>query len=184
MLTDMVKQLSGQKRLNNILGSYGNFGVDSNADGLADGWFAYGVASKSLTDNIQTFTANTQYGRLEIPSITCKLNDVFYFCMWVKASYTQVYAQIGDNPQYPTTLYTNVGNWQFVSCRYVKIVDDTSVTFYIADSRPSGWLPAYIKQATILNLTKDLGTGNEPTKEQMDSWIQARPYFDKRDYIT
>lgn len=165
------------RRYTNLLGANGNFAVDSNGDGLADGWTAFRLGSTSMVGNVQTFTANLQYGGILGNIVATNTTDKWYVCGYMQANSNL--ASIAWTGAYKS-YHTGSGNYEFLS--FLDVRNNTSnFDVIFSDNRASGWVGIKVKYAHIFNLTELFGAGNEPTKAQMDTLIKN--YIDANGYL-
>jgi len=169
------------RHLSNLLGTDGNFGIDSNSDGVADGWnLAVSLSAKSIDSNIQSFTASATNGGFE--KAINATTDKIYACTYVKASSANVSLRVaGGLITAVESNHTGSGNFEFLS---VLVTGNNSGLIYykVYDKNTSAWTQVQAKQAHVFNLTQIFGAGNEPTKAQLDAVIKA--LIDNQGYIT
>lgn len=172
------------KPMTNLLGNDGNFGVDSNADGVANGWLASLVSSKSVVNNEQLFTANAQHGQLQeyLKVRAQNVGDIIYFCAYVTSTgaVARVGVYEGTGGGFREVMHSSSGASEFLSTKGT-LVTTANASAYIADSRTSAWDVIKVKQAHLLNLTALFGAGNEPSQSQMDGIMQQ--YLNANGYL-
>ena len=69
-------------------------------------------------------------------------------------------------------------NWQYVSNVVDKTSIDTPLYINLAPNVNNDGLTTYYDDVMLINLTETFGTGNEPTKEEMDELIKITGYID------
>jgi hypothetical protein len=166
---DRVSNLS---TFTNYFGDRGNFGIDSNLDGLADGW-TKGAVTVILDDRVQSFTATTRYGDIRCGLTSLEKDSVYYYSVEINGA-TSVYCQLKIGSEYnkASKYVTSTGDFYPVSKIYTATANGNA-EFIISDSAVSGWGETQLKNAYFLNLTEIFGAGNEPVIEDMDSYVAA-----------
>jgi hypothetical protein len=169
--------------LTNILGTDGNFGSDSNSDGVADGWSKNNVVNDcSISNNVQSFTPDAQYNGL-VHTVTPITGNKYYAFAYVKTSSTAtvpLLLQSGGLPQSQSNIHTRSGNWEFLSTPIATATSTTNGQCRVHDSSASAKVPIQMKQVHVLNLTAIFGEGFEPSKAWLDYYIQlyySNTYF-------
>jgi len=155
----------------------GNFSVDSNSDGLADGWTVAAAATKSLSANIQTYTAGAQFSSLGNSTLPTYISgNIYYTSAYVDVASTGIALIIyqGAGGGWPASAHSASPGFQLISVR-ASVVTGSSVNIYIQDSRISGFTPIRVKQWGAVNLTSIFGSGNEPTQAQTDALMSQLP---------
>lgn len=167
----------------NLLGTDGNFSADGNTDGLGDGWSTTGATSKSISNNIQSFVVSAKDKAISCAFGTPNANEIIYTCAIVKAPYAAVNLQLYGAASPLLAFYSGSGDWELLSVRtYYTTAMARSV--FVQDTSISGWQTVQVKQVYVFNLTQIFGAGNEPTKAQMDSFMQSQSdYFVQRNYM-
>lgn len=153
----------------NLLGNDGDFKVDSNADGLADGWVGTASGTYSITNNIQSFIATATGGYIKrFTTNGYSGNDKIYLVAEVKADSSSVYLQLYDGVTVTPVYHSGSGNFEKLSL--IKTLDSnpTECSPYIKDIRASGWTEIQVKKVMMINLTQLFGVGNEPTLAECD----------------
>lgn len=167
---DKLDALGRNVAITNLLGNDGNFAIDSNADGLGDGWITAG-ATKSMASNEQTFTATGQYLGISYTKTNgATIGDKIYVCAYINAPYSgNVYLGLIGTISVDSYV-TTTGSFVFTSA--LSTSTSTNVGMKILDSKASAWSAVKVKQSYTLNLTKIFGAGNEPTQAKMDSYMK------------
>jgi hypothetical protein len=172
----------------NLLGDYGNFGTDSDSDGLADGWaipVGGSLSSKSIADNKQTFTPSSLYGGIFALTTQVSTNDILYACAKIATTGANVHlvvnsydSGIGTTMQVPPS-----GVSSFVSV--LQATNHTIMRIVIQNRNSSDYKAIIAEKVFWFNLTKAFGAGNEPSQATMDTFMQAaiaQGYFVQRVY--
>jgi hypothetical protein len=149
----------------------GNFALDSNGDGLADSWFLTPVSTKSVSNNIQSFTANSQYDRLGSNRVSVQTGDKIYGSCYFKADSTLVLFKLTANNESLNRVnvnHTGTGQFIFKSALGTVQAGDTNFSVCAEDDRASGWTEVQTMNMFMINLTSVFGAGNEPTQAQCD----------------
>ncbi|WP_368292870.1 hypothetical protein [Dehalobacter sp. TBBPA1] len=159
----------------NKLSNVGNFEFDSNGDGVGDGWAIITLASPTMVNNIQTFTATatSPAGGL-YKTITLALGHIYYACAYLKAptGYNSGAAMYLNSGVITSTSVSSGDNqFQFKSI-YSAPAISTSGGFKIYDAKSDSWQPISFKQVHLFDLTEIFGAGNEPTQAQLDPVIK------------
>lgn len=159
----------------NLLGNDGNFGVDTNADGLADGWTSdVALSTKSINGNVQSFVAGGQFAGVKKQTaldLIQNIGDVFFGCAYVKASSNLVRLRMQNAGGASALSHSGSGLFEFMSFRLIKLVSVGKI-LAVQDERTTGFNEVQVMQFHLLNLTTIFGAGNEPTKDQMDVIVQ------------
>jgi len=201
-----IESIRSNITLINMLEQYGDFGTDSDGDGLADGLSPGGGASEyTFTEGVQRLTAISEsakqfYAEFTSSKITFTwdINDVIYFCGWVRAisgtAKLGLYNRKADG-SFDTVVSAAISNneWTFVSIELTVSSKYSTPILYarIAINSASGQSSFVgsgekieVKKCILINKTKMFGLGNELTKAQMDTFVQSNPtYFTQRDYM-
>jgi len=154
----------------------GNFAIDSNADGLADNWLSYNLASHSLSSGIQSFTPASQYGGIrDVVFVRNQaVGDVVYGCAWVDATSINVklFFYEGAGGTWSGTAHPGTSRFEFLSA-LGTLKTPSEAEFYIENSSASGFTLIRAVKMRQYNLTRIFGKGNEPTRVEMDMIIFA-----------
>lgn len=189
MFFNNLKQQSSVPVLVNLLGSVGDLASDSNLDGRADGLWMAGVTGSSLADGTQSFTATARYGGMNTVGHFPSVGDVLYTCLMMKADRIGAYLAIQDDNVEPLLAvssinHTGSGLFEFRSVVNTVIGPGANVGAWVSDNSVSGWTQIQFRRMFLFNLSRNFGRGNEPTKAQLDAFMQTvSTYFVRRDYI-
>lgn len=199
-LTNAMRQLSVNRQLVNLLGN-GNFGVDTDGNGLGNGLTSGAIINYVMADNTQYIEASTtstvHYADFSLsPSITA--GDKLYFCGLSKSSKGKSKLVLynkdasGSTIELGSTLGTtsNLYEWHSVYmtittvysipsviCRF--LIHNASNSFVFAGTGEN----MQFKKCMLINLTKAFGSGKEPSKSDMDAFAQANSYFTQIDFL-
>ena len=161
----------------NLLGANGNFGTDTDADGLADGWSVNNVTTKSVAGNVQTFKAAGQYGKMSL-NPAAPDGDIIYICALVKTDSSSVCLSQNESPYIAMDAEVGIKGYQFLSVRFTNVSGTKGIM--VQDKRSSGWTDIKVKMAYMIDLTEDYGAGSEPTKIEMDHYVRMQDYFSSK----
>lgn len=159
-------------QLINLLEAYGNFAVDSDSDGLADGWTIGAAAIFTLSDNIQSCTPYTQYSGFK-RSLVPQANHIYYTTTLMKTTSNLVMLYMHDGVTYFNKFLPSTGDFQRYSVRGKYGSSPTTNTIGIQDNRTSGWDKIEVKKTLQIDLTERYGAGNEPSLGEMDALIES-----------
>lgn len=174
--TDLATVLSHTiqtKTIVNLLGTDGNFTTDTDVDGLGDGWVATD-ATVSMASNEQTFTATATSGNIKYNKTGLTSGHKLYACCYVKATAAASKIQlIGIDG---TPYHSGGGSYEFLSGTTTLGV--TYNELKIRDLRTSAWTDVNVKLVHMFDLTAIFGSGNEPSKIEMDSFMRTHAYLE------
>lgn len=172
-IDDNGKFLSNKLTLTNLV-SNGDLLIDSDSDGVPDG-FTYGNATDiSLTNGIAKFTATAQYGRMQGPTAIFNTSDTYYSFARVKTLGKKV-ALGGGN------YFAGLGQWENGS-HIFKAHPNISNICQINDFSTDDFKEIEVDYIGAINLTEIFGAGNEPSKEIMDAIIAEKGFFQSLNY--
>ena len=163
------------RALVNSLGADGNFGVDSNADGLADGW-SNESGVHALTNNVQRFTAASQFDGIYSDTVPVATGDILYACARITASSSfdiSVGFSVSGGGVASKADATVINGVTFVSHYYSVTSSYSALGTKIYDHRSSAWDYIDVELVTYVNLTAIFGAGNEPTQATLDRQLQT-----------
>ena len=166
---DFFKGFSGRLVSLTNLATNGNFASTSN-------WTSTG-ASFAVSGNEASYTANSA-GDTLLQSLSVTLNRKYYGCGWVKAaSGANITMGISDGAvNSVSTSYTGAGAYEFWSVILTAGRTSTGgITWAIVDNRSSAWTVVNTKYISVIDITTPWGSGNEPTKAQMDTLMLQFP---------
>lgn len=150
----------------NMFGSDGNFGTDSNSDGIGDGWSTTGtVSAQSMSGNIQHFTASSANSKIWRPTPSTVGLKIYAFA-YVKATSSLVRASVTNN-SVPYIPHTGSGMFEFLSG--IGTNNTSLPSFYVQDSRTSGWDDIAVKQSGMIALTGILA---KLSKTELDKLVK------------
>jgi len=147
----------------------GDFSLDTNADGIADG---IGISTStannlSVSNNTQSFTPTAIYGGIAF-QMSFVQNHVYYASVKVNSTHI-ITVQFNDAPTYSASHNSGVASFQRITLRYVKTSANAAGALNIQDNNTSGFVPVQVQQLLILDLTTIFGAGNEPTQAWCDA---------------
>lgn len=185
-----ASQLTVMKKIVNILGRDGNFENDSNVDGRSDGWGTVSNAIYSKGLNSQKFTPSSQNGGIqkEYPITLPYLIplNIYYSCAIIKSSTGRGTLQLKYGPNaYQASMQLPTASGTFSSIIATVQSGFTQGMLWLLDTGVTGFTEIEVSKVHFINLTKAFGAGNEPTKAQMDVFMQkalTRGYFTECDY--
>ena len=134
---DMSK-ISNSYNYSNMV-SNGNFTLDSNSDGLADGLTGTALATKSLSNNVQTFKANAQPGGIYIQA-SAIANHKIYCRGMVSSTSSNVRFFPYDGYTQNNMDYTSIGNFQTFSIIKTLGASASYIRLYVQDINTSNWV--------------------------------------------
>lgn len=167
--------------LHNLFGSIGNFAIDSNGDGLADGVTRSSGVPCALENNIQSFIPQAQYNGIKL-DWPIPEGHVGYYCIYVQTLAPSVFIQtpVSDGTGNNVGVSTNE-NFIFISRRSAYFNSDY---MQIASGSSSTYGEINVKRAFCFDLTVDFGVGKEPLKADMDTFMRAQiEYFINKEYV-
>ncbi|MFA5697867.1 MAG: hypothetical protein WC888_05555 [Candidatus Izemoplasmatales bacterium] len=160
----------------------GDFSVDSNSDGLADGWSYGGVSNFYIDENGQNMTAVSQYGR--IFNSTSVISDCVYYIGLDYKVYSNNCRFYVDflSTQSPVSYYNTYLVGDNLSHHFSVILNSTeSSNIYgptVRDYNASGWANFSFDEIIMVNLTKTFGAGNEPSLNDFETYYLPDGYFE------
>jgi hypothetical protein len=180
---DVIK-ITGNEPTNLVVN--GDFTLDSDSDGVPDGFKYVNATDISLTNGIAKFTATAQYGCIHPQSpnyFNVVSGNTYYFYSKVKttaASCSMLLTGIGQD----TRIVSN-GEWQFTSKIFTASSSYSGTGVRVNDSSPSDWKPievdyigAYnVSDMKLKGIKNDNGIPftnltNEEIKSQLDIWVE------------
>lgn len=198
--TEWVDLLRNDNKYNvsNMLGDVGDFGADSNADGLANNQVTSNVTGTLINGEqtlIATATSGEHRAQFEVYS-GFDVGDVLYACGYYKSTVGKaslyLYNRKSDGAYEQAFVAGTVGatNYEFLSV-HMPVTSLYSTQQIIARCHimnSSGSISfagagetATIKQVHVINLTKLFGAGYEPSKNIMDYYV--KDYMDNIGYL-
>ena len=138
-------------------------------------------ASHSISNNICSFTASSQYGGI-VQTLSVPANHYVYLSAKIKTSVPTDQIQVltlrsGGNAISKLSIATT--DWQTVSVVGLSLYEILS--FVVRDNRSSDRNAVQVTNCMCSDLTAIFGTGNEPTTvEQFETWLST--HIGKLDY--
>lgn len=138
--------------------------IDSNSDGVPDG-FAYGDATdKTLVNGIAKFTATARYGHIRNtpPNVFNIVNgNTYYFYAKVKTITAACHMLLGGVGF--GVIIVNDGNWHFTSNIFTASSSYSGTFVRINDDSASGWTPIEVDYIGAINITDLVSRGILPS---------------------
>jgi len=159
----------------------GDFSLDSDSDGLADGYLFYNMTPTFIT-NTQSFIATAQFGYL-YNRVPLTPNNVYYYYTRFNASTSNVYFVAGDDFYYTNIIarHSDVYQYETFSGLYTapSQVNQSQSYIGIRDASPNGWNNVDISYLIAINITSFNSTyGLSWGKTEFDNLIAEYGYFD------
>lgn len=130
------------------------------------------------TDTFQTIKglaiikAGNRYGgilqNLHSPSKMPSTGEKYYFCANIERASSGIQLYLNDGRGQTQADGPSIG---FVSNTRILSDNPTALIIKLQDNNTSEWTESKISNMVVINLTEVFGTGNEPTKEQVDEII-------------
>jgi hypothetical protein len=162
-----------------MLGTYGNFQTDSNFDGFGDGWALTSIDASSMSYNTQSMTTGAS-GDIITNALTSTLDHVYYYCGFFKcdtASTMRLFlSTTGFGSGQPIDYLPQSNDFVFVSNRHKATasgVGSLTLQHYLT----SATVQTSLKNIKVVDLTETFGSGNEPTKQKIDEYMQDNPNY-------
>lgn len=165
--------------LTNLLGADGNFVYDNNSDGVSDNW----VISTSTTGCLTTGNIQYFYPNELNKGIRYNLNDhitgteghIYYGCLYSQATSSQFLSLYMNDDIDKLNYDVNEagGQWQFQSVKHILNTSATAFYMEVINGNGAVFGSSAIKEAYCFDLTSDFGTGLEPSKQELDEYMQA-----------
>ena len=154
--------------------------IDSDGNGVPDG-FAYNTATdKTLVNGIAKFTATAQWGALNKP-ITLPSNEVYYYFARVKSDSNKVVLTGVQNIPSSNKYHTGSGNFEFLS--NIQTSNGGFNCVQVSDYRISGFTPIEVDYIGAINITDLVSRGILPSgltnlqyKEMLDNIFSPQGY--------
>lgn len=131
-------------------------------------WGGNNKTNISLEDNVFTFIATAQNGRIEgvFPKIS---GHKYYLKLDVKSDSNEVMIQ---NPGISGGSYhTGSGDFERLSFIFTSQSDVPGSSLRVRDGRASGWTNISVKKGMAIDLTEAYGAGNEPSIEEFEALL-------------
>ncbi|MFA5720037.1 MAG: hypothetical protein WC939_03150, partial [Acholeplasmataceae bacterium] len=182
-LTDKIKIVSDMLERPVNLVHNGDLLIDSDSNGIPDGFSYTNATNQTLSGGIATFTATGQFGRIQAnsPNSNGFLGDKVYYFARFKTNSPDVRLTFGQGT---TVSHPGNNNYEFVSN-----LDDMTLAsrnLQVSDYRTSGWTPIEVDYMGIINITDFKKAGvkddngslfsrltNDEIKDQMDIWVKV-----------
>jgi hypothetical protein len=146
----LMQVYEGYNRITN-----GNFAIDSNSDGLADGFKVGGGTAISCTNNTQTFIVTIRYGNLNYMG-TLYSGHKYFVTANVKASTTNVYVRCNaGGTLLISSSHPGDGNYHVLYVTMLTVADVTNLPCTIMDFNSSGWSNISVKNFMAIDMGTD-----------------------------
>ncbi len=162
----------------NLLGKDGDFGTDSNSDGLADGWLNLNTGqTATISNNEQRIVSPTSpahgYWGISTTKGKANANDVIYARAEMKkvagTNNIGIAVAIGSMSSNPSDFTATESFKKYSVLRTMTEAGDIRFWAYISKSVTSEVQDATIRKAFLVNLTNLFGAGNEPDQAWCDN---------------
>jgi len=157
-----VESIQGNTATNII--KNGNFAVDSNSDGIADGWYRSSTNSEGfrIENNAQYWTPlNAAWsGSIHTKSVEKVAGHKYYIRFEGKNINKNIFFSIEQT----INTATNADGIRSLVFTATTNSGKQDLLFYGKE----GNVESYLKDVILINLTQTFGTGSEPTKEECD----------------
>jgi hypothetical protein len=173
---DILDLYQTRIKLDNQGNLYANEFVEDYEVELASGMTLDSLFSKNLMTNTSVSSSNGYYGSM--PNIPFVQNNYYYYANSQRitaVTYSGSVGYVGSYIDGPFQLlpaenppFTSGGYAQRSSVtQFTQPTANRTVFFYYSNVNPS---EIHVKDQYLINLTAVFGSGNEPTKAQMDLW--------------
>ena len=163
----------------------GDLLIDSNSDGVPDGFYYSGnTTDKTLVNGIAKFTATARYGciRNQSPNVFDVVSgNTYYFYSKVKTA-TSSCAMLLSGIGQDTSIITD-NNWHFTSKIFTASADYTGSAVRINDDSTSDFTPIEVDYVGAINITDLVSRGILPSgltnteyKEILDNIFSLQGY--------
>lgn len=148
-LISLIK--SGTMVVGNGLGTTGDFSIDSNSDGLADGLTGASAGTFSLSNGEQTFTPTAQYGKIYATNQLTNVGRTLFICFSVKSTDSTVITFLNGS----TTLASNTYDGSNLFKKVARLVTlNSNGLWEIGETtKTSSFVPITVKQAFYVDVT-------------------------------
>ena len=153
--------------------------VDSNSDGIPDGFSYANTTDISLTNGIAKFTATAYLGNLQYSLSDIKSQTMYIFARF-KTDSDKV--RLHNAPSSSYVFHSGSGQFEFLSV--INNLPNNSISYpQVSDSRSSDWTPIEVDYIGAINLTAVFGD-NIPDKQVLDDFILSGERFLFTDEVT
>jgi hypothetical protein len=169
--------------LENLLGTYGSFSTDSNLDGIADGWLVHGgVSGQSVLDGKQYFTPSGQFFGIKTNSISLVDGNYLYFSGFMKS--VDPGLTYGKTVAWSSTSYGfySIDGWNMGTS--AGFSTSSSAVFHYFTMNGSQQSECQVTNTSLIDLSVAFGSGYEPTRSDLDNFLQLNGYFNDSIYVS
>lgn len=134
------------------------------------GWTDNDYGTSTVADNEISMTAWAAYGGTSQATVTMTSGRKYYVCEWLYGASNQIIFYVYDGTTLTQTSHSGGGSYEFLSAIHTAGQTNASSRYAcFQDQRSSGFTQMKAKYASCIDLTSAFGSGNEPTKAQMDT---------------
>lgn len=152
----LTQLIEGESALN-INGDEGGLYKDNDSDGIANALTSTTTTSETLLNQIQSFTATAQNGRLTFDSRTVTVSDVILVVMEdCTADSSSVILNVNSGATTVTDAHSGSGTEQLA---LLITANATTVTVDYRDTRAGAWTEVSFGKTRIINLTEEGDAG-------------------------
>ena len=152
--------------------------IDSNSDGVPDGFTCYKATANSLVNGIVNFTATAQYGRLDYYNATLFNDTNTYYCYARVKSDKNTTGLLGANDSGGYAYHSGSGEYEIISKVYVA--SSTAHYIRVISIASSNWTPIEVDYIGAINITDLVSRGILPSgltnaqyKEILDNYFNS-----------
>jgi len=177
----LTQIVSGESAVN-LLGDIGGFYRDSDNDGVADEWATVATTSDSISDQIQSFTATSQFGRFQSKLLSVTSGDIIHFMVDVETTSSLMAVDVYDGVAFKGTFNPFTGSGSFETGSFLYTADATSaqLAFWVTDYRSSGWTQTRVRKCKVINLTVE----GDASLSLAQADLKYAKYFDNIGHAT
>ncbi len=128
--------------------------VDSDADGLADGWSGAEATNYSFVDGVQTFTPTNIAGQMRRAFTTGVVGHKYCAIALVNAQNTNVFLEVWEAGGKSALSYATIlGSFSLLIATYTKQDATDTIRVGIGDISSSGWSQVQFSEVRLIDLT-------------------------------
>lgn len=162
----------GDLKLSNLVKN-GNFAQDLNC------WTTSDIATASTSNNILSYTASVRYGTIIQAVPKPNAGDKIYVRCKMKGATSGRFIFYQQEGNGLIVLSPTIANtWQTLSAIATYPSNGVYGAVAFDDGASSGWSTIQVKECTYVNLTQKYGSGNEPTKSEIDDKLTTDGWQD------
>ena len=136
--------------------------------GASNNWQTPNLSTINAKNNEVTFTASASAGQVTQRKDIIA-NHIYYFFGQIKASNTSVMLDAGGNSTIAKR-HSGSGQYEFLSMLY-SYPTNANIAFGVRDYNENGFTSISAKYFGLIDLTEVFGSGNEPSKVELDKII-------------